>query len=759
MLSSAFSMLLVLAYVEDCGRLKAENLDAGSLDCNIKIQSKGHEHIDENQLKRFNQTVQKCQSTATYLIYERINANEESGESLADFNQIVFPLLARISDLKELDLFVLGGRGLSVDFEIPSFPSAPNIFFIPSVFDLRLLYNNGTEVRDFSTGSLVPSPFGKDQPVYLWFTRGTRYHTNTCPLIFNQAFISELQLLDLTDSTVKFNMLSFEPTNKTLNSTINQLQLDGYGVIFNSRIFPLVVFSETQSIYFNGMMNSFEAGTLKKTVVSLIVLAISRLRRFLHNNPGWLNEVNKRRTEKSLLIDIPEAEADGSNFVGEGQRGYITWTESKGSDAFDDSSFCIFYQIEQYSLNILFIGALIETKANESCSCLLFWIVTYFKAEAVECIDQVRLKKECDFDKMAQRCSTETVEPMNYRTIYDTILDLEFFKYLSDVWLVPVTSIVGIIANQLVIETFRKIKRSREYRRNKLVDKSRYMWEYTYYNSWFILFHSLIFACTPLTTCIELNGIFCFPFTMPDLFRPFYLFVEKFLGNSFRLAANMSSTLFVLYRYGLNTQKLSLFRKLKPKVLVAGIFPLSLSISVIVLFVNEKFSVESLSIYAIIYFSETDFSILHSAGFLQIAFILNTFLVTTFFTLLNMFIDLKLLFLVRAMNIERPKEETEKRITRMVILNGFFSFLFRLPEMISAILLFIFTLDQRIFSVCIVPDGRYHSVCPMLFSISHFLLTISYLENFVLLYFFNENFRKYFSLPCKDCFSFKKENN
>nr|QVK45937.1 G protein-coupled receptor [Proales similis] len=389
---------------------------------------------------------------------------------------------------------------------------------------------------------------------------------------------------------------------------------------------------------------------------------------------------------------------------------------------------------------------------NKNCSCVLFWIVkchVNVRKKALKCPNEELLKRQCLFENMAQSCSIETLEPLNYRTIYDTILDLEFFKYLADVWLVPFTSLMGVIANYLVIRTFRRIKRSPEYRRNKLTDKSRYMWEYTYYNSWFILFHSLILACTPLATCIEVYGIYCSPFITTDLFRPYYLFVEKFMGNTLRLASNMSSTLFVLFRFGLNTDKLARFRQVKPKIAVACFIILSVSISVITLFVNEKFSAQILSADAFFYFLYVDFFVLKSGLALEIAYFLNAFLVTTFFTWLNMFIDLRLLSLLRSQNTERPKEGAEKRITKMIILNGLFSFLFRLPEMISAALLLLFTLNNQFMPVCIIPGSHFHSLCPMLFSISHLLLTISYLENLVLLYYFNDKFRKNFRWPLR----------
>nr|QVK45913.1 G protein-coupled receptor [Proales similis] len=648
-----------------------------------------------------------------------------------------------MSNLNQISIFIVGAKGIPVDLKIPNFPSAHAFSFSYIFSDFVHVYKNGTQVRESSAGSLETSPFKSQQQIAL-LVREIRYHLNTCPLMFNSAFLMVLGLFSLADSMVEYNMLAFEKTERTLDSNVGILQMSGYGLRFDTRIFPLVVFATTQNIIFTGMMNSFEAVALKSSKLRSVTLAISRLRRFLHNNPDWLNEANKRSLEHPLIVTIETPEEYDKQALNMKGLNYVNIAESDQVDAFDDSSFCIFYQIEQYSLNVKFLGKPLESRANESCSCLLFWIVSFHVLNPVSCVNAAQLSEQCKFSEMAQRCSIETIESINYRTIYETILDLEFFKYLADVWLVPVTSLLGILANFLVIRTFRNIKRSPEYRRNKLTDKGKFMWEYTYYNSWFMLFHGLIFLFGPLTTCIEVNGIYCSRFIMTNFFRPYYLFVEKFFGNTFLLAANMSSTLFVLYRFGLNTDKLVRFRQVKPKTLITCLFILTLLISVITLFVNEKFGIDTISEHQKGYLMQNESPILDSNLPLKVAFLLNIFMGTILFTFLNMIIDLRLWFQLRSRSRQRIKEEAEKRITKMVILNGVFSFLFRLPEMLSASILLVFTLSPNFFPICILRVSRYHSVCPMLFSISHFLLTVSYLENLLLLYFFNPNFHKYF---------------
>nr|QVK45938.1 G protein-coupled receptor [Proales similis] len=725
-----------------------------SADCLIEINSIRDVQVDENELKWLNYTIQRCQFRALDFSLVRISKNEPGGEKLNDLTQYLFTFLVTKPKLNNIEIQIVEASGISVEFKLPHFESASEITVGFFLIHFRLFNSNGRIEDNCSSLLSETSPFRSDQPIALSLERRIKYYPNTCQEIFIRASISELSLNEVINSMVRRNLLIFAPTEHTLDCSIDSLNIFGYEIKFDSHLFPLATFKKTSEILIYSNLNSFQASSLQQSMVQFISLSTSRLKRFFHNNPNWLDQANQRATNKTLLVDFRGTSNNESVSSNEAHIDYISEIESERGNLFEDSSFCLFYQIERKSLNVKFFGILAEKVAQKNCTCLLFWLFSrhwaqadfsaYYYADLGLCErEQDALAKQCDFDKMAQRCSIEPIKPLNYRTVYDTVLDLEFFKYLADVWLLPLTSLLGIMANYLVIKTFRKIKRSPEYRKNKLTDKSRFMWEYTYFNSWFILFHATILACSPLTTCIEVYGIYCSSFISTDLFRPFYLFVESFLGNTFRLAANMSSTLFVLFRFSLNADRFSWFRELKPSVSLVCLIVLSSSISIITLFGNEKFSVRQLSEASYHYFLETEAPVLLSSLPVKVAYFLNKLAGTTLFTLLNMFIDLRLLYILRTKNVQRPKEEAENRITQMIILNGLFSFLFRLPEMVSVCLLIAFYFDQLYFPLCLLTDQRYHSVCPMFFSISRLLLTVSYLENLLLLYLFNLSFRRH----------------
>nr|QVK45912.1 G protein-coupled receptor [Proales similis] len=733
------------------GIRKSEVEAIPKINCNLYLDSKGTEPLAESDMKRINETADKCALHPMTLVYFRAGYFQAKGESLSDLNEAIKPLVNR-ANFTQISLFIFGARGLAIDFRIPILRSSSDISVLFGFFHFALLNEAGNLWDKCSPISHHNPTFKSEQYLQIIFSRGVRYFEETCPWMFIEALIRRLAFYDLVDSRVKRNNLSFKAINETFNSTVLQLYLFGYQIGFGPKLFCPVLFQKTNRLLFCGVLSDFRPEVLKNSSFKLIQLFVSRLRAFLHNNPNWLSCANERKAQDMLVVEygLTKDRAD-SNFA---NKNYLSWLERVKSNPFDDSSFCLFYRIELNSLDIKFKGRVIEKLAQENCSCLLFWVVSRYWAHNHSssakyysdlglCVrDQIKLKKQCEYGKMAQRCSIETTNRLDYGTKYNTIIDLQFTKYLADIWMTPLTSVLGIIANILVIRTFRKIKRSPEYRRNKLTDKGRFMWEYTYYNSWFILFHGLLFACGPISTCIEFNGIYCSQLVLTRYYQVFYLFVESFLGNTLRLAANMSSTLFVLYRYGLNTDRLASFRRVRPHVLTAFLVLVSAFISVITLFVNERFTIYFLKENAYFYMISQNSLELNRSQLLKVPYLLNTFMGTILFPLLNMLIDLKLLSLLRRQNADRPKEEAEKRITKMVILNGLFSFFFRLPEMISASFLLAFTLDPDFFPDCVLRGTRLHSVCPMLFDISRFLLTISFIENLVLLYLFNPTFCK-----------------
>nr|QVK45931.1 G protein-coupled receptor [Proales similis] len=727
--------------------------------CNLYIESFGDQYMDQSQVNQINKTAQSCSLRSVNLDYNRKNRFQKEGESLAELSEYTQLLRKSVSSFDSVEIMIVQASGLSVDFQIPSFQGSLELKINLAIFDFRVLNRDGTPQEDCSADYPVFGPWIYANSAIIELKKAIRYYEDTCPTIFTNSFIERLKFFELAQSTIKHNMLTFKPTNKTLNATIKKLDLSGYGIKLKTNIFPPALFSETRTVLLSGLVSSLEARTLRNSSITFIKLYSLCLKKFFHNSPDWLNQANLRKVQDTLVIQI--SSRMGINIVNEYYGNMKSEFESLDVNPFDDASFCIFYQIELYSLDVKLDIYLVDGEGQHYCTCVLFWLVSTNRAttndwgpymyDVGQCAqDKENQSQKCQFDKMAQRCSIEPIKPISYLTTFEIIFGFEIAKYLAEVWLTPIAGVLGIIANFLVIRTFRKIKNSPEYRRNKLTDKGRFMWVYTYYNSWFVLFHSLVFAFIPITSCVEYGGIYCPKIALTKFSQAYYLFAQSFFGNTVRLMANMSQTLFVLFRFGLNTDRLSRFRKIRPGKLLAFLSIPAAILSLVTLFTNDRYSIDILHKDSSYYLLTFRVSQINFTVSLKIVYLLNVFLGTIVFTLFNMCIDVRLLFLLRKQSVQRPKEEVENRITKMVILNGLFSFLFRMPEMASTLLFFLYLFDQDFFPACISLWSRYYSACLMLFDISRFLLTLSFLENLLLLYFFNPNFKKYFKSKRKE---------
>nr|QVK45971.1 G protein-coupled receptor [Proales similis] len=397
-----------------------------------------------------------------------------------------------------------------------------------------------------------------------------------------------------------------------------------------------------------------------------------------------------------------------------------------------DENFCLFYQLHARGLNVKFKKSGLEEKASKSCDCMLFWMLEnlYERSESFEYGDpndiedecsrrRNEMQKTCNFSQMATNCEFDEIKPYGDPPIYSMVLSTKYVEYLFSVIFGPVINVLAFVANLLVILTFRSIKRSPQYRKGKLADKNRRMWDYVILNSVFNLILSILFAFGPITSCIEYNGVYCTPFYFTRFSQYYYLFVESYLSNAMRLMSNVTNCMFVLYRYGANLEKLERLRKWKPKRVLGITLIGCLIISLIKLWVNGRLTLNALEegIYYRLVGSNT--APFEASWFLKLINFLNMLLVNVIPNLINISIDWRLLLFLRQRSKKKcRKEAAESKITKIIILNGIFTFIFRSPEILTSIGMVMYELNNETFKSCLLSFDSLHSMCTIMFNIS-----------------------------------------
>nr|QVK45958.1 G protein-coupled receptor [Proales similis] len=606
------------------------------------------------------------------------------------------------------------------------------------------------------------STFRSDNEFDLVINIGIKYTQDTCDQLFNQANLNHFTMTELVDSMIKRNIFAFEEARaiKDLNSSIKYLDLYGYGIRLDRQTFPSRVFGKTTQILIEGVVEKFQSEIFNSSSLRKLDFYITSLRRFLHNNVDWLDLANHRLTDKPLKVFLNGAK--GKPNPANIRDGIINRLRSQYDNLYqldpedhlfdDNASFCIFYRVKELNLNVQLKGLIFERQGQHSCGCTLFWLWKsflrnqfdfFYYQDLIECERRSNeLERECDLEKMASNCHLKTVQPITDENGYTFIWKLKIAEFILNTVTASAVNCLAVLLNVHVVIVFRRMMSSSEFRKKKLTDKNQPMWSYIYYNTYFVLLQALVFAMEPLTACIEYKGIYCSPLMLTRFAQAFYLFVQSLAGNSLKLMANVTNSLFVLYRFGVNTDSLARLRSSRPLKVVLCCIPAALALSTIILFMNERFDLSVFEDDLLDYLLRDKFKNRRPSTVLQVFYLINMLLGNMVFTLFNLAIDIRLLCFLRSFQAERRKEGVEKRVTKMIVLNGLFAFLFRMPEIAVSISYVVFTFEPLLFPECSLNWEPNHSACPSLMKISRFFYSFTFFENYILLMLFNPDFKK-----------------
>nr|QVK45957.1 G protein-coupled receptor [Proales similis] len=745
------------------------------LPCKIQIKCPKNIDFGEKQLQlRHLSDYECCSRIATHLVFFNFYLPFDSKTSLKRSINLSSALtgypLACLNKKKYFNMRYYGLSGIHKEYKVVTLGSNGKNSVIFTSLRFKLMENDREMAvcsRDLNT-----SVFQSSEKIDLNLNAEVKLYEDTCIRMFTNASISELTMDGIADSLVKRNLFGIGGADavQDLSCFIGSVFFKGYQVAMTERSFPTKVFSQTSLMQIRGTINRFEARILCSSNLNEIDLSVTGLRKFLHNNPNWLDFANERSTNKTLGLSLNQygARPTESKAAGFNKRFHLQYDnlyeiEEKLSLFEDNSSFCIFYQFKRKNLNVRIYGLLLEEQGQQSCDCTLFWLLntymntpsyTLYYGYMTACESRRQeLEKECDFDAMGARCQIQTIEPVTEPNSYSYVWNLKLAEYVLNTIMASALNSVAVLVNLFVILVFRSMRSSEEFRKKKLTDKNQPLWDYVYFNTFFVLLQALIFALEPLTACIEYDGIYCSPFILTYFGKAFYLFVQSYLANVLKIMANVTNTLFVLYRYGINKDRLAKFRKRSPLKIVMICMCPALSISIITLFVNERFDMDLLNKDEFVYLSRVNYLNDFSNPALEGAYLINKLLGCVVFIVFNLFIDLRLLLFLRTLQQARRKEEAEARITKMIVLNGLFSFLFRMPEMVASLLFVLFTFYPLIFPACILSLEPTHSACPSLSKISQFFYSFSFYENCLLLVIFNPEFKTH----AVKCFSYLKK--
>ena len=273
-----------------------------------------------------------------------------------------------------------------------------------------------------------------------------------------------------------------------------------------------------------------------------------------------------------------------------------------------------------------------------------------------------------------------------------------------------------------------------------------------------------------LTECTY-EDYFCSLFESSIYLQYFKIFGLKLIKNSLTTFSNVSYTSFILIRYTKITSSknvtLKYFEKLKLKYFILISIPFSVLINVYICF---AYSTQFIDLYSTEVNSRIPFDYFKINISKNENIILNIFqyfkiiISDLLFYVLSVCFDVSLiLFIKKSINSVRSalavgltsktiekKQASKRRLTRMIILNGFNFFIFRLPLALIDIYGLIISVNLSenknsleyapnlsIFMVC-----RYFKFCDSLQKLFYSLYTLSFLIQFFIFYKLDTNFKE-----------------
>jgi len=408
--------------------------------------------------------------------------------------------------------------------------------------------------------------------------------------------------------------------------------------------------------------------------------------------------------------------------------------------------------------------------------------------------------KKCNFKQRKSLCNIK--QAISSETVYFYMTDWETLaKYshlILSIYLNPTFSIISIVFNALIFVTLISKNLPKETTR---------MYYYLKMNSILNIIYLIIRLLKLIDTCNEKDVICLTNLSKSESIQYFKILFIRVLGNVFQSTSNLTHISFTLSRYISITNSKSCLKiiqtiSLKKYLLAIIIFTLLINIHIFFqYFIRNNYEISNIYIGKIMVqekiddfkenFSESEYLILNIFQFIKIIFSDLFYIIITFIIDIVLFLYVKKKMLKKKLltnlvtpsynnttGISLPIEQTtpvydtnrvqstpnnsnfnnenkqkkilllKKRLTKMIILNGFNFLIFRLPSAVVSFYGFYFRYNNQtnryepnlnVYIIC-----RYYRFCLSLEDTFFLFYLNSYIIQFFIFYRLDKNFKENF---------------
>jgi hypothetical protein len=396
------------------------------------------------------------------------------------------------------------------------------------------------------------------------------YNSKICPYVFMNTKLESLLLYEISTSLIFMNRLEFLNVSETeINNNFQFIQL----CIYNGQISLLnlnpFAFKTLKFLLVKGNLEGFNEDLFENfKEISYISVKSDDLINFFHRGTQWLKSINKNlNVSLNSQLDFRKNihKLVSIEFVSQ------SWLFFNRFYTFPNEDICLFKNFPHSQLVLpLIIFDPTKFETNEY-SCTLVWLQQYYKLYfsrdftvfsryinidpeykdlfVNETLGQYKISEEkfvsCNFSQRFEKCEFNSMLktfPLN--GIFSLRFMLKWCQYVIEVYMRTFLCFFGLITNILTIKVIRNKKHPKSF--------SNSMYKHIYFNALFNVGYCVIYLLSLINICIYQKTSFCSSIYRTEFAQYLYIYINLFLGNTFRLCCNISYLVFSVSRFALS---------------------------------------------------------------------------------------------------------------------------------------------------------------------------------------------------------------
>ena len=542
-----------------------------------------------------------------------------------------------------------------------------------------------------------------------------------CPYVFLNTHLKKLSLLQLTNSFIFKNRLSFINIDNDIPGSIGlnipQLNFLEIDLTFEELTIDILcphIFKKLTYLVVSGSPYQIQVNLFEKfNQLEYLTLNIDNLQTFLHYGIEWSLHLNNAN-HKHIILHMSE----------------ISFSK-KSQYLYPDEDLCLFKMFPHKQLVIPSLDIVLSE--NVTCSCTIIWLIQnnarvenlslfdfgiFFRNSSVKhCMYNYKTRfRLCRFEENLKNCNlTPPSHSTQFLTVIRVFFLFEWLKLVIEVYGKSLGCLLGLATNIVVM----KVLKNRKFKKTF----NNVMYKHIFSNAFFNFLFCLLQIFSLLNICVLPKSSFCSSVYKTSGAQYFKIYILLFLGNSLRLCCNFSYTLFSISRFYKSTSTKSKlfpkFEKLNLKRFYILMFVSCCLWSMFKLFEyrpNEIYSSFDKSFpynrYDNLYCERVDDDSLkflrNECQIFPILNMINNVLNNVLFLFVSVMIDISM---IRFLNkdFEHKKElfhdqkhldealEHKNKIRKLIITNGILFFISHMPEFVATLLLLVFRKELKYF--------------------------------------------------------------